>query len=135
MCFRSKMLPFEYVLLCFRSQMRKNPYKNLLIISFCISNLPNPLLYRCNFSPHQKQYCFSKNCSENAWHLGSPGFSEIFHFAVCGGVFCTFPYDRGSFVVIFLHFAKKYRCVPKIGFPADMFSHFPSCSSEVSLCT
>ena len=54
---------------------------------------------------------------------------------VCGGVFCTFPYDWGLFVVSFLHFAKKYRCVPKIGFPADMFSHVPSFSSEVSLCT
>ena len=50
----------------------------------------------------------------------------MFHFAVCGGVFCTFPYDRGLFSVIFLHFAQKYRCVPKIGFPADIliFLHF-----------
>ena len=82
-----------------------------------------------------KTHTFSRNCSENAGHLGIPGFSDIFDFAVCGGVFCTFPYDRGLFVVIFLHFAQKYRCVPKIGFPADIFSHLPSFSSEVSLCT
>ena len=56
--------------------------------------------------------------------LATPGFSEIFDFAVCGGVFCAFPYDRGLFSVIFLHFAQKYRCVPKIGFPDDMFCIF-----------
>ena len=43
-----------------------------------------------------------------------------FDFAVCGGVFCTFAYDRGLFAVMFLHFRQKYRCVPKIGFSADI---------------
>ena len=115
---------------------QKSLFKKLLRIIFCISNLPNPLFYRCKFvSPSKTILFFSKNCSENAGHLGTPGFSDVFHFAVCGGVFCTFPYDRGLFVVIFLNFAKKYCCVPKIGFPAEMFSHFPSFSSEVSLCT
>ena len=71
-----------------------------------------------------KQYTFSKNSNENAGHLGIPGFSGFFYFAVCGGVFCAFPYDRGLFSVIFLHFAQKYRCVPKIGFPADIFFIF-----------
>ena len=66
---------------------------------------------------------------------GSPGFSEICVFAVCGGVFCTFAYSRGLFSVIFLHFLQMYRCVPKVWFPADIFCHFPSISSEVSLCT
>ena len=28
---------------------------------------------------------------------------------------------RGLFSVIFLHFLQKYRCVPKIGFSADIF--------------
>ena len=37
---------------------------------------------------------------------------------------CTFAYGRGLFSVIFLHFAQKYRCVPKIGFPADIFLIF-----------
>ena len=31
-----------------------------------------------------------------------------------------FPYDRGLFSVIFLHFLQKYRCVPEIGFSADI---------------
>ena len=56
----------------------------------------------------------------------------MFDFAVCGGVLCTFAYDRGlfsvpkigfpadMFFVIFLHFLQKYRCVPKIGFSADI---------------
>ena len=52
--------------------------------------------------------------------LGIPGFSGIFDFAVCGGVLCRFAYDRGLFSVIFLHFLQKYRCVPKIGFSADI---------------
>ena len=56
--------------------------------------------------------------------LGTPGFSGIFDFAVCGGVFLAFAYCRGLFSVIFLHFAQKYRCVPKIGFPADIFLIF-----------
>ena len=68
----------------------------------------------------QKQHTFSKHSNENAGHLASPGFSGCFYFAVCGGVFCAFPYDRGLFSVIFLHFAQKYRCVPKIGFSADI---------------
>ena len=55
---------------------------------------------------------------------GSPGFSEICVFAVCGGVFCTFAYSRGLFSVNLLHFLQKYRCVPKIGFPADIFLSF-----------
>ena len=42
------------------------------------------------------------------------------------GVLCRFPYDRGLFSVIFLHFLPKYRCVPKIGFSADIFLHVPS---------
>ena len=90
---------------------------------------------------------------------GTPGFSRFFDFAVCVGVFYRFPYDRSLFSVIFLHFLLKYRCVPKIGFSADIFlsfsfiffrsvvvylklgsrltfsCHFPSFSSEVSLCT
>ena len=55
---------------------------------------------------------------------GILGFSEICDFAVCGGVFCTFAYSRGLFSVNFLHFLQKYRCVPKIGFPADIFLSF-----------
>ena len=47
--FRSKMLLFECVLLCFCSHMCKKPYKTRLGIIFCISNLPNPLFYRCKF--------------------------------------------------------------------------------------
>ena len=89
----------------------------------------------------------------------TPGFSRFFDFAVCVGVFYRFPYDQGLFSVIFLHFLLKYRCVPKIGFSADIFlsfsffffrsvvvylklgsrltcsCHFLSFSSEVSLCT
>ena len=33
-------------------------------------------------------------------------------------VFCV---GFGTFSVIFLHFLQKYRCVPKIGFSADIF--------------
>ena len=90
---------------------------------------------------------------------GTPGFSRFFDFAVCVGVFYRFPYDQGLFSVIFLHFLQKCRCVPKIGFSADMFLSFSfiflqKCccvpkigfsadiflsfcfiSSEVSLCT
>ena len=49
-----------------------------------------------------------------------PGFSGIVDFAVCGGLFCMFSYYRGLFSDIFLHFLQKYRCVPKIGFSADI---------------
>ena len=103
-----------------------------------------------------KTNAFLKKSTRNH---GTPGFSGIFDFAVCGGVLCRFAYDRGLFSVIFLHFLQKYRCVPKIGFPADIFlsfsfiffrsivvylklgsrltfvCHLPSFSSEVSLCT
>ena len=54
---------------------------------------------------------------------GTPGFSWFVGFAVCVGVFCRFPYDRGLFSVISLHFLRKYRCVPKIGFSLGW--HFP----------
>ena len=67
------------------------------------------------------EYYFSKNCSENARDLGSPGFCGFFDFAVCGGVLCRAAHSLGPFSVIFLHFLQKYRCVPKIGFSADMF--------------
>ena len=52
--------------------------------------------------------------------LAIPGFSGIFDFAVCGGVFHRAAHERGLFSVIFLHFLQKYRCVPKIGFSADI---------------
>ena len=51
-----------------------------------------------DFSSHEKQKRFSKNCSESARHLATPGFSELFDFAVCGGVFCALPYDQGLFM-------------------------------------
>ena len=129
LCFRSKTFTVFSL-----TDTQKSLYK--LARNHCLHiESPKPFVLPLHFFPCEKQYTVSNNCSENAGHLGTPGFSDIFHFAVCGGVFCTFPYDRGSFVVIFLHFAKKYRCLPKIGFPADMFSHFPSFSSAVSLCT
>ena len=53
-----------------------------------------------------------------------PRIFYIFDFAVCVGVFYRFPYDRSLFSVIFLHFLLKYRCVPKIGFSADIFLSF-----------
>ena len=53
--------------------------------------------------------------------LGTPGFSWIFDFAVCG-VFCVGLLMIGVyFLISFLHFLQKYRCVPKIGFSADIF--------------
>ena len=73
------------------------------------------MFYRCIFFITKNNQLFQNNCSENAGHLAIPGFSDIFDFAVCGGIFCTFPYDRVLFVVIFLHFAQKYRCVLKSG--------------------
>ena len=48
--------------------------------------------------------------------LAIPGFFRIFDFAVC---VCF--YRIGAFFVISFHFLQKYRCVPKIGFPADIF--------------
>ena len=63
------------------------------------------------------------------------GFPGICYFTVCGGVFCAFPYDRGLCSDIFLHFAEKYRRVPKIGFPDDMFLHAHLFSLNASLCT
>ena len=64
----------------------------------------------------KEQFCFKNTrfLKKSTRDLGTPGFSETFDFAVCGGVFCTFPYDRGLFSVIFLHFLQKYRCVSKI---------------------
>ena len=47
-----------------------------------------------------------------------------------------FAYDRGLFSVLLLHFPQKYRCIPKVGFPAHIFfCNFSLFSSEVSLCT
>ena len=69
-----------------------------------------------NFCFKHKRFFFQKSTRE----LGTPGFPGICYFAVCGGVFCRFAYDRGLSSVIFLHFLQKYRCVPKIGFSADI---------------
>ena len=71
-----------------------------------------------------EQFCF-KNLwlkKKSTGTLAIPGFSGIFNFAVCGGVLGGFAHDRGLFSVIFFHFLQKYRCVPKIGFWADIFS-------------
>ena len=53
-------------------------------------------------------------------NLGRLGFPGIFDFAVCGGVCVGFA----IYSVILLHFRQKYRCVPKIGFSADIFLSF-----------
>ena len=49
--------------------------------------------------------------------LGTTGFSGIFDFAV---VWLHFSRERIRSGSIFLHFLQKYRCVPKIGFSADI---------------
>ena len=51
---------------------------------------------------------------------GTPGFSGIFDFAVVWRHLNRSDNARGPFSVIFLHFLQKYRCVPKIGFSADI---------------
>ena len=63
------------------------------------------------FLRSQNEDTFSKNSNENARDLGTPGFSDIFDFAVCGGVFLA--------------------CV----LSGSIFYHFPSFCSEVSLYT
>ena len=82
---------------------------------------------------------FSKQrpvCKKAIGNTGPPGICDVFDFAGCGEyIFCTFAHDRGLFSVIFLHFVQKYRCAPTTGFLADIFSHVPSFTSEVSLCT
>ena len=45
--FRSKMLLFECVLLCFCSHMCKKPYKTSQKSCFLHIGSPNPLFYRC----------------------------------------------------------------------------------------
>ena len=52
--------------------------------------------------------------------LGTPGFSGIFDFAEGWLHYIASAHARGRFAVIFLHFRQKYRCVPKIGFSADI---------------
>ena len=47
--FRSKMLLFECVLLCFCSHMCKKHYKTSQKSCFLHINSPNPLFYRCKF--------------------------------------------------------------------------------------
>ena len=47
--FRSKMLLFECVLLCFCSHMCKKHYKTIQKSCFLHINSPNPLFYRCKF--------------------------------------------------------------------------------------
>ena len=47
--FRSKMLLFECVLLCFCSHMCKKPYKYSQKSCFLHIGSPNPLFYRCKF--------------------------------------------------------------------------------------
>ena len=76
---------------------------------------------RCTFNkkPEAKTQFSTRN-------LGMTGFSNIFDFAVCGGVFCMFAYDRDLFSVIYCHFAHKHRCASKVGFSADNFLRWSS---------
>ena len=67
--FRSKMLLFECVLLCFCSHMCKKPYKTRLGIIFCISNLPNHLFYRCKFFAIRKTILFFKKLQRERSHF------------------------------------------------------------------
>ena len=50
-----------------------------------------------------------------------PRDTRIFQdFRFCGMCVCVFSLGFGAFSVMFLHFLQKYRCVPKIGFSADI---------------
>ena len=74
---------------------------------------------------------YMKNCKKEAFlvrilewkrkktrgHTGSQDFPD-FSILRYVWVFCV---GFGAFSVIFLHFLQKYRCVPKIGFSADIF--------------
>ena len=51
LCFRLKMLLFEYVLLCFCSHMCKKHYKTSQKSCFLHIGSPNPLFYRCKILP------------------------------------------------------------------------------------
>ena len=94
LCFRLKMLLFEYVLLCFCSHMCKNHYKTNQKSCFLHINSPNPLFYRCNvlamfisllifFNPFILRR-FEKQLSRSAagWRWNR------FTLCVC---FCVFP--------------------------------------------
>ena len=67
--FRSKMLLFECVLLCFRSHMCKKPYKTHLRIVFVHLNSPNHYIYRCKFFSIRKTIHFFKKLERNSPHL------------------------------------------------------------------
>ena len=71
--FRSKMLLFECVLLCFCSHMCKKHYKTLLRIVFVHMNSPNPCIYRCNFLLHLKQNTFLTFMEKPERNENSPG--------------------------------------------------------------
>ena len=53
-------------------------------------------------------------------NLARSGYSGIFNVAVCGGVFCTFAYDRARCYVVFINLPPKFRCESNIRFSADI---------------
>ena len=93
-CFRSQMLIFECVLLCFRSHMCEKPYKTWLRIVFVHMNSPNPLFYRCKFSVlFKNESVFAKPLFlRRFWKLplrSAAGWRPFcFTLCVC---FCVFP--------------------------------------------
>ena len=121
----------------------KNHHKNLLRIIFCISNLPNPLFYRCIFFLTKNNTLFQKTAARTPGTWGPLDFPIFFilryveaysvRFLMIGVYLlsCSFILLRSIVVylksgsrltcyLIFLHFLQKYRCVPKIAFSADI---------------
>ena len=72
----------------------------------------------------KKQTLFWKEAPGNTGPQDFPDFSILRYV----WVFCV---GFGTFSVIFLHFLQKYRCVPKIGFSADIFIVN---SIDISIC-
>ena len=92
------------------------------------------VLYEKCFTKRKTSNVFQKTRARTQVHSGPLDFLE---FSILRYV-CVFCVGLGTFSVILLHFPQKYRCVPKIGFPARILMNiciFLLFSSGVSLCT
>ena len=70
----------------------------------------------------KEQFCFKNKrfFEKKGRETRDPRFFWDFRFCGMRGCFLLELNRRGLFSVIFLHFLQKYRCVPKIGFSADI---------------
>ena len=73
----------------------------------------------------------TKNEKIYSWSLVFPGFSVLRYG---GSIYIVSAHARGLFSCIYLRFLLKYRCVPKVGSPADIsIDMFLDISIDISI--